>query len=220
MRVAGCDLRVNCFLAANPQRATRNSQQFERLHHRLDEQIKESEKLGMGNTNLLITGLPGSGKTTVFRRLVDKLGYLNPVGFFTAEIRKGGGRQGFSLNSLDGRTGILAHVDFRTGFQVGKYGVDVAGFEAFIEPLPVLASRTGLVMIDEIGEMECLSNIFTKIISDILKSEKPLIATIAQKGSGLIADLKKRSDVQLFTLTRENQDETVSRICSIFSVLK
>jgi nucleoside-triphosphatase len=174
----------------------------------------------MGKTNLLITGVPGSGKTTVFRRLVDKLRHLNPVGFFTAEIRKGGGRQGFGLNSLDGRTGILAHVNFRTGYQVGKYGVDVAGFEAFIDPLPVLAPETGLVMIDEIGKMECLSDIFIKIISDILNSEKPLVATIAQKSGGLIAELKKRSDVQLFTLTRENQDETVSQICSILSVLE
>jgi nucleoside-triphosphatase len=172
----------------------------------------------MGNTNILITGVPGSGKTTVFRRLVDKLQHLNPVGFFTAEIRKGGRRKGFSLSSLDGRTGILAHLDFRTGYQVGKYGVDVAGFEAFIDPLAVLAPETGLVMIDEIGKMECLSDIFTKIISDILNYEKPLVATVAQKGGGLIADLKKRSDVKLFTLTRENQDEAVTRICSILSV--
>jgi nucleoside-triphosphatase len=174
----------------------------------------------MSKTNILITGVPGSGKTTVFRRLVDKLRHLNPVGFFTAEIRKGGGRQGFSLSSLDGRTGILAHVDFRTGYQVGKYGVDVAGFEAFIDPLPVLAPETGLVMIDEIGKMECLSDIFTKIISEILNSEKPLVATIAQKGGGLIAELKKRSDVQLFTLTRENQDDLLEKICSVLSVLE
>ena len=170
--------------------------------------------------NILITGLPGTGKTTVFRRLVDKLRHLNPVGFYTAEIRKSGVRKGFNLRSLDGRTGILAHVDFRSGYQVGKYGVDVAGFEAFIEPIPVLAPETGLVMIDEIGKMECLSDTFIKIISDILNSEKPLIATIAQKGGGLIADLKKRSDTQLFTLTRENLDETVRRVFSIMSVME
>ena len=182
--------------------------------------MKELKNTVLHATRILITGLPGSGKTTVFRRLVDKLRHLNPAGFFTAEIQKNGGREGFGLTSLDGRTGILAHVNLRTGYQVGKYGVDVAGFEAFIGPLPVLASETGLVMIDEIGKMECLSAGFTKIINDILNSDKPLIATIAQKGGGLIADLKKRSDVQLFHLTRQNQDQTVRRICSIFSVLE
>jgi nucleoside-triphosphatase len=163
----------------------------------------------------LITGLPGSGKTTLFRRLVEKLRHLNPVGFYTAEIRKHGRRRGFRLNSLDGRTGILAHVDFRTGHRVGKYGVDVAGFEGFIEPLPDLIPENGLVMVDEIGKMECLSEGFTKIISDILNSETPLIATIAQKGGGLIANLKKRSDAQLYTLTRENHEFLIKQICSI-----
>ncbi|MGD2185099.1 MAG: NTPase [Desulfobacterales bacterium] len=168
--------------------------------------------------NILITGLPGSGKTTLFRRLVEKLRHLNPVGFYTAEIRKHGKRQGFSLSSLDGRTGVLAHVNFRTGYRVGKYGVDVTGFEAFIEPLPVRAPETGLVMIDEIGKMECLCDGFTRIIRAIFDSEKPLIATIAQKGGGLIADLKKRSDAQLYTLNHENQDFLFDQICSSLKV--
>jgi nucleoside-triphosphatase len=167
---------------------------------------------------ILITGLPGSGKTTLFRRLVDESQHLNPVGFYTAEIRKGGTRQGFSLFGLNGRTGVLAHVKFRTGFRVGKYGVDVNGFESFLNGLPLLDPETDPVMIDEIGKMECLSNRFTEIVKEILNSEKQLIATIAQKGGGLIADLKKRSDTQLFTLTRENQDVLVDQICS--SVLR
>jgi nucleoside-triphosphatase len=165
--------------------------------------------------NILITGLPGSGKTTLFIRLVEKLRHLNPVGFYTAEIREHGTRRGFRLNSLNGRTGILAHVDFRTGHRVGKYGVDVAGFEAFIGPLPVLVPKSGLVMIDEIGKMECLSDGFINIINDILNSDTPLIATIAQRGGGFIAEVKNRPHVQLIKLTRENQDILFSQICSI-----
>ena len=166
---------------------------------------------------ILITGLPGSGKTTLFRRLVVKLQYLNPVGFYTAEIRKGGTRRGFSLKGLDGKSGMLAHVEFRTGFRVGKYGVDVNGFKNFLNGIPWLDPQTGPVMIDEIGKMECLSDRFTEIIKEVLGSEKQLIATIALKGGGFIAALKKRSDAQLFTLARGNQDATFGQIVSVLS---
>ena len=73
-------------------------------------------------------------------------------------------------------------------------------------------------MIDEIGKMECLSKRFTEMVKDILNSEKQLIATIAQKGGGLIANLKKRSDARLFTLTRENQNALFGQIVSVLSV--
>ncbi len=170
----------------------------------------------MGKNHILITGAPGSGKTTLFRRLVEKLQQLNPVGFYTAEIRKGGARQGFSLCSLDGRTGTLAHVGFDTGYQVGKYGVDVNAFETFLDALPVLAAETALVMIDEIGKMECLSDRFREIIKGIFDSDRQLVATIAQKGGGLIAELKQRPDVRLFVLTRENQEELFNRLVKRF----
>ncbi len=166
------------------------------------------------SNHILITGLPGSGKTTLFRRLVDEMRHLNPVGFYTAEIREGNARQGFNLCSLDGRSGMLAHVDIRTGYRVGKYGVDVDGFDAFLEKLSLWAPQTGPVMIDEIGKMECLSDRFSDILRTVFDSDKRLVATIAQKGSGLIADLKKRPDVRLFVLTRQNQDSLFKQISS------
>ena len=170
--------------------------------------------------HILITGLPGSGKTTLFRRLVDELQHLNPVGFYTAEIREGKSRRGFELCSLDGRTGKLAHVDLRTGYRVGKYGVDVNGFEAFLAELSLWAPQTGLVMIDEIGKMECLSDRFIEIIKSVFDSDRRLVATIAKKGGGLIAQLKKRTDVRLFVLTRENQEELFNGICSYMKTLE
>jgi nucleoside-triphosphatase len=164
--------------------------------------------------------MPGSGKTTLFRRLVNEWQHLNPVGFYTAEIREGKSRRGFELCSLDGRSGTLAHVNLRTGYRVGKYGVDVNGFEAFLAELPLGAPQTGLVMIDEIGKMECLSDRFIEIVKAVFDSDRRLVATIARKGGGLIAQLKKRTDVQLFVLTSQNQDSLFIKICSHMKTLE
>jgi nucleoside-triphosphatase THEP1 len=67
-------------------------------------------------------------------------------------------------------------------------------------------------MIDEIGKMECFSRKFQSIISEVLDSDKIFIATIALKGTGLIAEIKKRTDIRLFEVTRNNQDSIISRI--------
>ena len=162
--------------------------------------------------------MPGSGKTTLFRRLVDQFQHLNPVGFYTAEIRQGKSRKGFRLCGLDGRSRTLAHVDLRSGYRVGKYGVDVSGLEAFLEKLPFSTLETGLVMIDEIGKMECLSDRFAEIIRAVFDSDSRLVATIALKGGGFIAELKKRHDVRLFELTHQNQDSLFKRLVQMFNV--
>ncbi len=172
----------------------------------------------MRKTHILITGMPGSGKTTLFNRLVTALRHLNPIGFYTSEIREAGTRKGFSLTGLDGRSGILAHVGFHTPYRVGKYGVDLDGFEAFIGPLVSLDQQTDLLMIDEIGKMECLSAAFQKWIRQVFDAPKPIVATIAQSGGGLIAELKRQPDVRIFTITRENQNELFEEISSVLSI--
>jgi len=60
--------------------------------------------------------------------------------------------------------------------------------------------------IDEIGKMECFSDKFKKLFTRLLDSEKPVIATIAFRGEGIIGEIKKRNDVQLFVMTRNNRD--------------
>jgi nucleoside-triphosphatase len=163
------------------------------------------------SNNILITGPPGCGKTTLFKRLAKELGHHQPVGFYTQEIKEEGVRKGFGLTSLDGQNGLLAHVDLSSGFRVGRYGVDVYGFEAFIRRIPFSGETSKLVMIDEIGKMECFSKVFQRRILDALDSEKIFIATIALKGTGPIAKIKMRTDIRLFEVSRQNQDTIISQ---------
>jgi nucleoside-triphosphatase len=171
-------------------------------------------------SSILITGLPGCGKTTLFKKLAEALRHRRPVGFYTEEIREGGVRKGFGLRSLDGRQGVLAHVNFSGSGRVGKYGVDVAGFENFLGEISLDEPEAGLVMIDEIGKMECLSRRFQKMIREILASERLLIATIAQHGGGLTAEIKRRDDVRIFTLTPQNRDAMLKTILAAVQLPK
>ncbi len=169
--------------------------------------------------NMLITGLPGIGKTTLVKRVCGEVKEFNPIGFYTAEIREGGVRKGFELISLDGRRGLLSHIDLRSHYRVGRYKVDISAFEGFLDTLPFLDPTTGLVIIDEIGGMECFSSRFLRLVREVFDSEKIVIATVAIKGRGLIEKVKKRSDVLLFAINAENRDSLVSEIVHTVKVI-
>ncbi|NOY63859.1 MAG: NTPase [Nitrospirae bacterium] len=163
--------------------------------------------------NILITGKPGIGKTTLIRTLVSRLTRFNPRGFYTEEIRKDGKRRGFVIRRLDGTEGgILAHVDIKGSCRVGKYGVNLEGFESFLSDMEKDLFKGSIILIDEIGKMECFSGRFIRIVERCLSSEIPFVATVSEKGGGFIEQTKRRGDVTLVTLTIENRDSMPERI--------
>ena len=78
---------------------------------------------------LWLTGVPGIGKTTVIQRVAEALSNQSLGGFYTEEIRQGGVRQGFRLESFRGGSAVIAHVDFPKRYRVARYGVDVAAID-------------------------------------------------------------------------------------------
>ena len=162
-------------------------------------------------TNYLITGSPGSGKTTLLRRLSQKLVDIPLGGFLTREIRQQGVRQGFTLESFQGKKAVLAHVSFPRTIAVGKYGVDLAALEDFVEEM-MTSQPVSLWIIDEIGKMECYSSKFTQVVGQLLDSPVPVVASVALKGGGFIAEVKQRPDVQLFHLTAQNRELLVTEL--------
>src|SRR5437660_900104 len=84
--------------------------------------------------NVLLTGPPSCGKTTVVRRLVERLADLRVAGFYTQELREGGGRVGFeAIGVSTGQHAILARVRPRSRRRVGRYGVEPAALAPLVQ---------------------------------------------------------------------------------------
>lgn len=160
--------------------------------------------------NILITGYPGVGKTTLVVKVAQRLKHHQPAGFYTREIRHRGLRVGFELVTLEGRRQILSHVDIDSRERVGKYRVDVAALDCFLSSTEW--SLRPLIIIDEIGKMECLSARFIELLKQLLDSASVVIATIARGGAGFIADTKRRPDCLLYDVTRTNRDELAATV--------
>jgi nucleoside-triphosphatase len=171
-------------------------------------------------SHILITGLPGVGKTTLIRKLVERLTEYRPAGFYTEEIRnERGTREGFRLVTLCGRQLVLSHVRHPGPHRVSRYGVDVAGFERLLEELDLRHSPSSLIIIDEIGKMECFSRKFCSLVETLLDSETSVIATVAEKGGGLVAQVKQRRDLRLMKVSPTNRDELFWRLSRSFDEL-
>ena len=167
--------------------------------------------------NILLTGKPGIGKTTLIIRMLGIIKHLRAAGFYTREIRQGGIRRGFELIDLSGRKRLLSHVNIKSSYRVGKYGVDIQGFDKFLEIIEFFDPSTDIVVIDEIGKMESFSAKFNTILIRMLDSETPVIATIALKGAGIIGQIKRRSDIKLFEMTHDNRDRLVKDISRLLN---
>ena len=161
--------------------------------------------------NILLTGMPGVGKTTLIRKLVETLD--RPArGFYTEEIREKGKRLGFKIATLEGREGVLAHETMRGRSRVGRYGVSTADLEAIGIPAITPASAEEIIVVDEIGKMECASEAFKDAAWRALESPNLVLGTIARKGVGFIARVKRRPDAKLFDVTKQNRDHLAGQI--------
>lgn len=117
----------------------------------------------------------------------------------------------FLINTLDGKNCILAHISIKSVYRVGKYGVNIENLENIAVPSIIPNNADELILVDEIGKMECYSTLFRETVIKALDSNNPVIGTIALKGDKFISGLKSREDVLIEQITEQNRDELVKK---------
>jgi nucleoside-triphosphatase len=163
---------------------------------------------------LLLTGAPGVGKTTLIRKVARALPDLRLGGFVTDEIRSGGRREGFRLDTFQGESAVLARIAIESPYRLGRYRVDVEALDRVVDSALHSRGDVDLYLVDEIGKMECMSPRFVGAMGALLDSGRGIIATIHRTAGGFIREVRERPDVEIWSMTLKNRDEMLRRVIS------
>ncbi len=169
----------------------------------------------MSQKNVLITGPPGIGKTTIIQKVAKELGE-RVGGFYTTETRSEGQRTGFSIVTLDGKSVPLAIAGGGGEPRVGRYSVNVVGVDQVAVPSILYAMSEGkVVIIDEIGRMELHSVAFRNAVHRALSAPTPLLATIMERPNEYCDEIKQRPDVVLLSVSLQNRGEMPCKVADL-----
>lgn len=159
---------------------------------------------------LVLTGAQGVGKTTILIKTVEALKAkgFSVGGMVSREVREGNVRVGFEILDLaNSKHGWLAHVNQKSGPQVGKYHVNLLdletiGAKAIIDAI----EKCDAIAIDEVGPTELYSLKFKQAVQSALDSQKLVLAVVHAKAKDpLITEMRERADSEVFTVTLANR---------------
>uniref|UniRef100_A0A2C9LU97 AAA+ ATPase domain-containing protein n=1 Tax=Biomphalaria glabrata TaxID=6526 RepID=A0A2C9LU97_BIOGL len=184
---------------------------------------------------IMITGLPGVGKTILIKKIYENLvkeGF-QCNGFFTEEVRSNGHRIGFDVITTDKNRGQLARlsdnsidvpVSRQTNFKVGQYTVNISSFEftalpSLYYPAKTKEERKLIYLVDEIGKMELFSQSFIQAIKKLMSQTNVyLIATIpVPKGRplALVEELRNNPLSHVVQVTHQNRNSILSEVMTL-----
>ncbi|MXV61971.1 DUF2478 domain-containing protein [Natronorubrum sp. JWXQ-INN-674] len=162
-------------------------------------------------SNALVTGPPGSGKTTALERSIERLredGYA-VGGLSCPERRRNGERVGFEIVDVaSGDRAVMAHVDYDQGPRVGSYRVDVSAVDRLSRrALSTATDAVDCLVIDEIAPMQLESDRFVRETRRALESATPVLAAIKHGSTdGFCEAVRNRADTELFAVEPGTRD--------------
>lgn len=172
-------------------------------------------------TNFLLTGDSGVGKTAILLDVLEELDKnVKAGGFVTRAIRSGKAGKGVQLTTLDGKQAVLASLNKKSTYKIGNYGIDMDVMNNLAVPSLAAALGTAdLIVIDQIGKMECLSKEFRDITLRCIESAQPVLGTIQAFASPFINTLTNRDDIAVIPVDMSNKNDMALNILTIIDEL-
>ena len=95
-----------------------------------------------------------------------------------------------------------------------RYCVDIENFEKIVIPyLEESVNSEKIIIIDEIGPMELLSDKFTEVVNNIIQGTNNVLGAIFLKEHERVDKIKAIEGLNIINVTLENRDAVCEQIC-------
>ena len=166
--------------------------------------------------NILVTGKPRSGKSTLVEKIVEEVD--SKRGFYTREMRENGERTGFQIVAYDGGKYLLASTKITREHKVGRYNVTLSSLDAEVVKMQKFKNGEFLYL-DEIGQMQLYSGRFKKLIKNCVRAPNNFLGTLTEVYEDEITKwLKARKDVQIIRIDENNRDSQYKKIKEMLNI--
>lgn len=162
--------------------------------------------------NIFLTGEKYTGKSTLIQNVLNKLG-LSVGGYVTKRVIKDNKRI-YTVKSLhdNSESYLIANVDaidysrevFKDSFDIGVVSI-----------LEKSLKDRDIIILDELGFFENDSEKFKRKVYELLNSNKIILGTIKDYDCEFLNDIRKRDDILLFKVTKENREEILNKLVKI-----
>lgn len=169
--------------------------------------------------NFFLTGEIRVGKSTLINGVLEAF-YGKVCGFITLRAYHEKILNGFYMES------VQKNLSFKQNAFIGKcidgkhwvsipstfddYGVEILNDS--------LNQKPDLIIMDELGFFEAKAFDFQSAINDVLDSDIPVLGVIKKTKTPFLEQIRNRNDVEIYTVTRENQYEIFNKLCEILNV--
>lgn len=161
----------------------------------------------------LIVGGQGVGKSTLIRRVIDELG--KPVwGFETKKEDKAAELcHGDPVYIYEAGKEHIRREENLVGFCQRKvYDVRKEAFDLFAKKLEQQVPDDHIVLLDELGIMETVSDSFCSAVMKLLDGDVPVIAAVKNKDKPYLESVRNHPNCRCFFITEENRDELYAEV--------
>lgn len=167
--------------------------------------------------NLVLTGPIRAGKSTIVRRVMEKLRWRKPAGFFTRADPDQRPATTLMLETWTGEAFSFARRIETVLEGAPSYEVDLNVFEHFAVHCLESAGPQTPVVLDELGVMELRAERFIRAVSDLFHRPGPVLAVIQARALDRWMTIIGRERVNHLLLVDEASRDTLpDRIAALF----